>query len=191
MAHEHGCDLIVSGIARDETFGRCALGRTVDALVRAAAIPLLVVKNRPHGHYEHLLVATDFSAGSLAALRFGVRIRPRGLPLFHAFYAPFSGWTRKTQYLADARGSALEACKRFIDEADLPEDVRRAIHPIAEHGDLSNVLQDYVCDQQLDLIVLGLPERGLVMEALIGSRAKAVLDVVPCDILLVRDRPAA
>lgn len=41
VAREHGCDLIVSGIARDETFGRRALGRTVDALVRAARIPLL------------------------------------------------------------------------------------------------------------------------------------------------------
>lgn len=85
----------------------------------------------------------------------------------------------------------MEACKKFIDEAGLPDDVRRTIHPIAEHGGLSNLLQEFVRDQRFDLIVFGLPDRGLVVEALIGSRAKAVLDFVPCDILLVRDQPAA
>ena len=187
-ARDHGCDLIVVGIARDEAFGRLLLGGTVDALIRSTTVPLLVVKNRTHGRYEHLVVATDFSTDSRAALHLGSRIQPRGATLFHAFDAPFSGWTGKTQYLADAQRNALEASARFLGEAGLPDDARQAIHAIAEHGALSDLLQDYVQKQRVDLILLGLPERGFVMETLIGSRARAVLDFVPCDILLVRDQ---
>ena len=189
-AREHDCDLIVSGIARDEAFGRLVLGSTVDALTRAATIPLLVVKNRTHGRYEHLLVATDFSTESRAALDLATQIQPHGLTLFHAFDAPFSGWTATKQYLADAQASALEECKRFLDETELSSEIRERIYAIAEHGTLSELLQDHVRNQRVDLILLGLPERGLVMEALIGSRARAVLDLVSCDILLVRNQAA-
>jgi nucleotide-binding universal stress UspA family protein len=189
-AREHGCDLIVSGIARDESFGRLILGSTVDALVRAAPVPLLVVKNRSHGPYEHLLVATDFSAESRTALDLAVQIQPHGPTLFHAFDAPFSGWTGRTQYLAEAQAHALESCRRFLDEAGLPSAIREGIYAIAEHGTLSELPQDQVRNLRVDLILLGLPERGPVMEALIGSRAKAALDLVSCDILMVRSQAA-
>lgn len=189
-ASDHGCELIVVGIARDEAFRRLILGRTVDALIRSTAVPLLVVKNRPHGRYEHLVVATDFSAASRAALRFAVRIQPSGAILFHAFDAPFVGWADKAQYLADAQRYALEASARFLDEAGLPDEARQAIHAVADHGALADLLQDYAREQQVDLILLGLPERGFVKETLVGSRAKAVLGSVPCDILLVRDQPS-
>lgn len=190
-AREQRCEMILVGTARNETFGRLLLGRTVDALIRSAAMPLLVVKNRTHGRYEHLLVATDFSADSRAALHFALKIQPRATTLFHAFEAPFSGWTGKTQHLAEAQHSALEACERFLDEAGLPEEIRRTIPVIAEHGTLADLLQEHAHRQQVDLVLLGLPERGFVMETLIGNRAKAAVDLVPCDILLIRDPPSA
>jgi nucleotide-binding universal stress UspA family protein len=190
-ARDHGCDLIVVGVARDETFGRLLLGGTGDALIRSTGTPLLVVKNRVHGRYGHLVVATDFSADSRAALRLALRIQPRGATLFHAFDVPFAGWTEETQYLAEAQRCALEDSARFLDESGLPEKVRQAIAAVVGHGTLSDLLQDYVQMQRVDLILLGLPERGFVMETLIGSRARAVVDLVSCDILLVPDRSTA
>ncbi|MEN5081542.1 universal stress protein [Bosea sp. TWI1241] len=188
---EQGCDLIVAGIARDEIFGRIALGNTVDALLRAAPVPLLVVKDRPHGAYERVLVATDFSGDAQAALAMAVRIAPNGLTLFHAFDAPFSGWTGRTQYLADAQAAALERSAAFLAEAPIPEAAKASIVSIAENGTLGPLLQAHVASQQVDLVVLGLPQRGFVVETLIGSRARAVLDEVHCDLLLVRAAAAS
>jgi nucleotide-binding universal stress UspA family protein len=53
-----GCDLIVTGIARDETLGRFGLGTTVDLLLRRSKVPGLIVKQRVRSPYKHIVVAT-------------------------------------------------------------------------------------------------------------------------------------
>jgi nucleotide-binding universal stress UspA family protein len=48
----HGCELIVTGIARDETLGRFGLGTTVDRLLRRLRVPVLIVKQRARSPYK-------------------------------------------------------------------------------------------------------------------------------------------
>ena len=67
----HRAGLIVTGVARDELFGRRLLGGTVDALIRQVTVPLLVVRDRPRRPYGRIVVATDFSPASRRALRAG------------------------------------------------------------------------------------------------------------------------
>ncbi len=84
------CDLIVTGIARDETLGRFTLGTTVDRLLRSSRVPLLVVKQRVRSPYNKVVVATDFSSSSQYALRAAVALLPhQSLALFHAYRAPW------------------------------------------------------------------------------------------------------
>lgn len=40
VAEREGCGLIVTGVARDELFGRFSLGATVDGLLRRSRVPL-------------------------------------------------------------------------------------------------------------------------------------------------------
>ncbi|MGE3772123.1 MAG: universal stress protein, partial [Gammaproteobacteria bacterium] len=67
LAARHQADLVISGVARDETLGRLLLGSTVETLVKQLQAPLLVVKRRPHGDYRHLVVATDLTPDSKTA----------------------------------------------------------------------------------------------------------------------------
>ncbi|MBN9926998.1 universal stress protein, partial [Listeria monocytogenes] len=68
IAAREGCDIIVTGIARDETLGRMFLGNTVNRLVRGSPVPVLVVHDRAVRHYRDIVVGTDFSEASLQAL---------------------------------------------------------------------------------------------------------------------------
>jgi nucleotide-binding universal stress UspA family protein len=68
VAAQAECRLIVTGMARNEPFGRFLLGSTVERLARTLSQPLLVVPNRVHLPYRNILVATDFSDSSRRAL---------------------------------------------------------------------------------------------------------------------------
>jgi nucleotide-binding universal stress UspA family protein len=61
IANEQSCDVIVTGVARNETLGRFTLGKTVNRLLRASDIPLLIVTDRARKPYQKIVVATDFS----------------------------------------------------------------------------------------------------------------------------------
>jgi nucleotide-binding universal stress UspA family protein len=88
-----GCELVVTGVARDETLGRIMLGTTVEKLVRNANVPVLVVKSRPRGPYRNVVVATDFSEGSRCAREVALALLPAAqVSLFHAYDVVFEGF---------------------------------------------------------------------------------------------------
>ena len=78
IAAAEGCELIVTGIAREEPFALrpFTLGKTVDRLLRRSPIPILIVRNRARSAYEHIVVATDFSDSSGYALQVALRLFP-------------------------------------------------------------------------------------------------------------------
>ena len=51
--------------------------------------------------------------------------------------------------------------------------------------------REFVRARDVDLVVSGTHGRAAIMEVLIGSDAKRLLDLVPCDMMTVRQRPAA
>ena len=84
-ARELKADLLVTGVARYNDLGDYLLGTAVDHVVRNAPCPVLVVKQRVHGPYGRLLVASDFSKGAGAALLAAAALFPEaGLHLVHA-----------------------------------------------------------------------------------------------------------
>jgi Universal stress protein family len=66
-----GGDLIVTGIARDETLGRFGLGTTVDRLLRRSKVPVLIVKQR-----VRRLTSTSSSPPTFRNSR-GMRFKPQ------------------------------------------------------------------------------------------------------------------
>lgn len=187
-ARETGSALVVTGVASNELWGRLLLGSTLESLTRQLPQPLLVVRQRPRGRYERILVATDFSDSSRHALHAAARYFPgRELVLYHATEAPMfdrlerviDGQTR--QHIEEGDYAA------FLAASDLPEEVRKRTRVVIEQGSLGASLSHYVREHAVDLVVMGTHGRSGLMNVLLGSAASELLQWVPCDTLIVRE----
>src|SRR5690606_31095460 len=116
-ARTHDCELIVTGLARDETLGRFWVGGTVERLLRRSDVPLLVVRGRARSHYERIVVGTDFSDCSRHALQTALQFFPeQRLTVFHAYDTPLVGFASDPGTLQQAYGKLVtESCKDFLD----------------------------------------------------------------------------
>ncbi|OZI32530.1 hypothetical protein CAL29_27875 [Bordetella genomosp. 10] len=187
LATRHGCSLIVTGIARDESLGKLLLGSTVKKLVRHVSVPVLVVKNRPHGVYREAVVATDFSPESRHALRMAAALFPNtSLLLFHAYDTPF-GMRRLAEGLGDdARRDAQREMEEFLAATPgLPAGV--PARTLVMDGEPETLLSDYVFAERCEMVVAGTRRIKGIMGAMVGSVAERLLEALPCDVLLVRD----
>ena len=192
VAAERACDLIVTGVARDEALGRFSLGATVDRLVRQTTVPLLIVKNRTRGPYRNIVAAIDFSPASRQALKVVSRFFPgHPISLFHAFEAPFLGFAANAdRQIGEFRDMAASDCERFLTAIASEGIVIRRRETLIEHGAPAALLRSYAWDKGMDLVVIGTNARGPVMDMLVGSTARSILGELPCDALVLRE-PAA
>jgi nucleotide-binding universal stress UspA family protein len=187
IARAEGCDLVVTGVARDETLGRYFLGATVDHLVRRTPVPILIVKSRAKP-YREIVVATDFSESSRHALNAAAAFFPHAaLTLLHAFEVPFAGLLDNGDFRDRLRIMQQEASDKFVTESDLTEDQRRALHVLVEYGAPELMIRAYMQARGANLVALGTHGRSAVFDVLIGSTAKRILELAPADVLLVRE----
>ncbi len=192
IAQEEGCDLIVTGVARNEMLGRFTLGETVDELMRGSRIPLLIITDRVHGPYNNVVVASDFSDASRQALEVAAAFFPeQPLRILHAHGAPGSYAVEDVEsYREQMRQSARKEYLAFLDTVHLPEERRARFEVLIEGGNLTELLQDLVETSSIDLVVLGSRVRGLLPDAFVGSVAKRVVSALPCDALVIRGQKA-
>lgn len=185
-AESHGCELIVTGIARDETLGRVLLGTTVEKLVRSSEIPVLVVKNRPHGDYRHAVLTTDFSEGSRTAIRTAFELLPNApFTLFHSFDTPL-GHTEEGFTREGARAITERDGKAFL--ADTPELAGKTLDDVVlEEGQPEIAIGNYVArHDDVDLVVTGTHGRTGILRTALGSVADFMIEKLPADVLVVR-----
>jgi nucleotide-binding universal stress UspA family protein len=192
-AEAEGCDLIVTGVAQDEEFGRFRLGTTVDRLLRRSRVPLLVVRNRARGPYRSIVAATDFSDPARHALQVTERFFPdRKLALFHAYDVP-------RQTLADGpatfgkafEDAAVQKSERFLEQVGLLGRDRPRPDVLIEQGRPAPLLREYVRVAKVDLVTLGTRGSSGLLDMFLGSTAKEILAELPCDALVVRDPQAS
>jgi nucleotide-binding universal stress UspA family protein len=62
---------------------------------------------------------------------------------------------------------------------------------LIEDGAPNFLLRDYVRAKEVDLLVLGMHGRRAFFEIFLGSAAKAIMDDVSCDALVIREPRAA
>jgi nucleotide-binding universal stress UspA family protein len=187
-AESHACDLIVTGVARDELFGRLVLGSTVDRLLRRSPVPLLVVRKRGRPPYRHVVVATDFSAPSRYALQSAMRAFPQHmLGIFHAYDAPLSGLVAdKSTHQQQFRDIAAEEAAAFLASLDFSGWMGEQPEILLHYGAPEQVLSTYAREQDVDLMVMATHGRTALADVLIGSVAGKLVDAVPCDVLVIR-----
>jgi len=187
VAEERGCDFIVTGTARNETFGRFILGTTVDRLARRASVPLLVVKARAGRPYSRIVVATDFSDASRRALEGVAELFPgRAVALLHGYRPAVANRISASAADETDRRLAADECAAFLAAADLTPDFRRNLQSFIEQGEIAWIVNAYAEDKGLDLLVIGARGRNIVLDLLLGSTAEHLLRSAPCDVLVMR-----
>jgi nucleotide-binding universal stress UspA family protein len=188
VAEARRCDLIVTGIARDELLGRFMLGTTVDRLLRSARGPVLVVKSRAQQPYRHVAVATDFSETSRHALEAALQYFPElALTILHAYDPPITPFmTEPAVYRREYQQIAEQEYDAFLASMTSGTAIKRRARAFIEFGMPAHVLREGVRDLGIDLVMMGTRGRGAVSELLIGSVAKQIMAELPCDALVIR-----
>ncbi|OHT21682.1 universal stress protein [Edaphosphingomonas haloaromaticamans] len=188
-AQERGSDLIVTGVARYNSVGDYVLGTAVDHVIRNAGVPVLVVKQRPHGQYKTLLVATDLSQCSRAALVKAAKLFPdAALHLVHAYHVPYEGWLTSDDVSEYVRAEAQGELDAFLQEPAVPETLRARTAAKLGYGETGQVVAQALRETGADLIILGTHGRSGFAHATIGSTAESLLSWVPVDTLMVREQ---
>ena len=183
-----GCGLIVTGVGRFIHVGDCFIGTAVDHVVRCARVPVLVVKRRPHRRYSTIMVATDYSSCSKAALlAVAGMFQDAAIHLVHAYHVPYEGWLRSEEVKEDVTKSARVELEAFLQDQTIPDDVRVRVSTHLCHGEPHTVIGNMADELGADLVVLGTHGRGGFLPALVGSVAEALLRYVSRDTLMVRE----
>jgi nucleotide-binding universal stress UspA family protein len=182
--------LVVCGLARDDGIDRVHLGSTVDVLLQDVVVPVLVVRRKARGPYRHVVVATDCSAASRAALQAALQWFAGGqLTVFHAFDAPGGGLPGDDTVNQNWRQVAEHHCRQFLADAGVTADEGARLRVVLELGHPEALLHDFVQREGADLVILGTHGRTGLMKAMLGSTAQALLHLLECDTMVVRGRP--
>lgn len=185
-AEANDADLIVAGIARDETLGRQLLGSTLERLAARTPTPLLVVKSRSSG-YDEILIATDFSERSQAALTVASAFFPCArLTLLHAWGVPFPAFQDNQSYRADFLSEVRKRGDDFLKESCVSDGQRDSLKLLIEHGEIEVLVRSYMLENDVDLVVVGCQGTGDAFNRPLGGSAKRILSSAPGDVLLAR-----
>jgi nucleotide-binding universal stress UspA family protein len=159
-------------------------------------LPLLVEATMA-GRITRILVATDFSPASEAALAWARDLAQQyaaRLSLLHVVTDPRATGVLTSEVYVPA---SPETQERLVREARerleqaLPPDERRQFGGMIEAriGDVAETILETARDQKVDLIVMGTHGRHGIAHLLLGSVAERVLRDAPCPVLTAHAEP--
>jgi nucleotide-binding universal stress UspA family protein len=184
--------MLVIGSHGDHPVRHLFVGTTAQKLLRVSPCPVLVVKRAPPFDYRTVLVPTDFSAPSRAALRACLAWLPQAmLHVAHAFELPYDGLARyagvDAAVLAGQRRSAQarlqQTLAEFVDEAGVAPG-RRALH--VKHGYASTCIERWIGAIDADLVVIAAHGKSELEATFLGSVSLHTVLSATCDVLLFR-----
>lgn len=185
-------DLVVVGAHGEHFVLDVFVGTTAQRVLRAAPVPVLVVRQAPIYRYEQVLIATDFSGASMAAARAARRLFPgASFHFLHVWELPFEGSLTRAgvsqttienqrQRAADEARQALES---FVREAGF-EDGKASVR--VGHGYPPARIKERAAELDVDVIVVGAQGKSRLEAGLLGSVSEHVTAETPCDVLLVK-----
>ncbi len=143
---------------------------------------------------KNVLVATDFSEPSAAALMYGSELARRfgaTLHVFHAVQNIYIGMLGAEAYPAfppDLQQQIEDDARRGVNElvADLEKSGLATVKTIVTSSSPALAIVDYAKDQHIDIIVMGTHGRGALAQLMMGSVAERVVRLAPCPVLTVR-----
>jgi nucleotide-binding universal stress UspA family protein len=186
-----GADLLVVDERHQRTFTRFWRGTEVDHLLRYCHCPILVGKQKPSKIYSLMLVATDFTAGSLALVRYcsGFDVNSQ-LELFHA---------RRTINNASSALAKVSIERETAFRRETHELLKDRLFELADsfdtrlnrvdwvHGDFDPARQTLLRQKTsgADLVVVGKDRRPALADIVFGSVAQRIVKAADSDVLVV------
>lgn len=189
-AVRENCGLIIVGTS-GPSFASLISRTLTEQLLRRFERSLLIVKTRPRGPYQRLVVGTDLTPESRRGLEIACAwFENPDIQLINALDIPY-----RSMLMTSGHGDAFarlekQTLEHFLDGARLPAGARERIHELPAYGYPESVLADYSRAHNVDLTVIGTLTRGPVFHLLARSTAARIVQAVPTDILIVRDARA-
>ncbi|MGH7140823.1 MAG: universal stress protein, partial [Pirellulales bacterium] len=190
-------DLVVVGTRNLGAVRRTLFGSTAMKLLHHCPSPVWVAKPDPHPTPTNLLVASDFSAASDAALRWALRIGASSgakLHLIHVLEHPYA--RLRDASLVEARHEELyREQSRAAAEERLKEQLVRISGAAGCNAEVcvaegpyfaDDAILRYIEAHQIDLLVMGTRGRTGIAGFLIGNTAERLVTAVGCSLLAVR-----
>jgi nucleotide-binding universal stress UspA family protein len=185
-AQQAGSDLIITGIAHDETYGADKIGRMVTEIAKHSQAPVLAVKRRVAGPYRNIVVASDLTDVSRHAMMFAAgAFRQANVSIFYGFDVPYADKLDNLDNVErDLRASETANAQKWVKS--VLGEAADEINVIAEMGQVARNLGHYVSDWRVDLVVVGSEGRTGLLSAILGSTAEEIMTKVDCDVMVVR-----
>ena len=186
---------------KHSVLSRLLLTQTDYNLIRHCPVPLLIVKNSGRKRGSKIIAALDpIVTGSkfpsldaeIAAAAHGFAHLYRGAVHGAHVYSPLMG------YVGDATFAPVAIPVSLPQEREYVAGIRKSfrsfcsrnrIKPGNVHlkmGDPGFVLPKLARSMKARMVVMGAVARGALQRAFIGSTAERVLDLMPCDVLIVK-----
>ncbi|MFO0689964.1 MAG: universal stress protein [Myxococcota bacterium] len=184
--------LIVMGMHGFHDVGRLFFDSVADRALRAARVPIMLVKeNEQHAseRIHRILLATDFSPASEQALRLAIHWARRleaDVEVLHAIPDPeeerlYDRPRDSASRSARKRTNALEGLRSILTRT-----AAAGVRAVADltYGAPSIEIVKYAARSRADLVVMGLRERTAVGLARYGSVSERVIRHVKCSVLV-------
>jgi nucleotide-binding universal stress UspA family protein len=174
-------DLVVWGTAPVRSLRSFFMGQPVEALIRNAGRPVLVVRRAAWHRYRSLLVAVDFTQASrgLMDLSFSFS-KTASIELFHAVSTANEGKLRYAEVSAGAIEAYREQCRRHAQDrmfwlTDSFDTRRNRVQSAISHGDPARQALVQRERSGSDLIVVGKHPGSTFSDLFFGSVAGRLL----------------
>jgi len=184
--------LIVLGAHRKAEGGGAFRNSLADCLLRRGVRPVLIVKRKPVGAYEHILIAMDLSKPSRHALRVALQIFPAArFVIVHACHVPFKGFLPSPAHSDEVRRSLVRNLENIMNEESKSvmqrsSDAETRWSIVVDEGTPESIIHRQMAKSPPDLVVVGTHGHTGFRRFMIGSVAEQLLDTLPFDLLAVQ-----
>jgi universal stress protein E len=183
---------------------RTVLANTDWQLIRLCPVPLLFVRPGEWNHPPRIAAALDIALPGekpaaldrllLATAETYAHATHGSLHAVHAYLpvadvvamatslsVPMAAGADPSSIVADGLAMAREQFAELLAHHDVQAENGRVLI-----GRPAEVLVDYVRRTSIDLLVMGAYARGRIYNVLVGSTTERILDLLPCDVLVVK-----
>jgi nucleotide-binding universal stress UspA family protein len=200
-ARTHGIDLIVMGTHGRGRMAHLLLGSVAEKVARTAPCPVLTMREAapaPGAEGPRILVPTDFSASSDAALGSAKRLAARlggSIRLLHVMEHSAVGMSPASEMFIpeppEIRAERVANARVQLSRRILV-DSRSRVKATSDvvFGPTGAMITAYAGDSGFDLIVMGTRGRTGLAHLLMGSVAESVIRTAHCPVLTVKSNAA-
>ena len=194
-------DLIVLGTNERSGLARLRLGSVAEAVALRAEQPVLIVpasatEKADDASFNSILVAVDFSAGSIASVEMALSIAKKNSRVTLAHVVPGVTPVTASRYMYRLmepeyqRLLARDAWRRMPEL--MPANAKTKVHARVVTGDAATEIGRVASKVNADLIIVGVTPRGAIGRRIFGSTAARIIRIAGRPVLaipgLVRER---